>query len=115
MANYPEFNINMKPITDLILYTPRKLLSENNNYSLSWYITPYGTIALKITGGSKTYHHANIIFKGDGHMKVYFYTDDEHSADPYIASIHFSKHRDAEEVQAEIINVLTKYGSFNVG
>ena len=115
MANSPEFIENMKPITDLIKYIPTKLFENNYiNYTLSWYATPYGSFAIKVMGGSNIYHHANIIFKGDGHLKVYFYADAKHTADPYIANVHFSKHRDAEEVQAEIINILTKHGGFKV-
>ena len=115
MANSPEFIENMKPIKDLIQYTPRKLLgNDKSTYALSWYFTQYANIAIKITGGSDIYHHANIIFKGDGHVKIYFYTDTEHTADPYIANVHFSKHRNEEEVQDEIINILIKYGGFKV-
>lgn len=116
MSNIPEFISNIKPITDLIMYAPHKLFNNDNaNYALSWYVSPYGSIAIKISGGSDIYHHANIIFKGDRHLKIYFYADAEHSADPYIANVHFAKHHNAEEIQTEIVNILVKYGGFKVG
>lgn len=111
----PEFRNNVKALADLIKFMPHEILYSTKN-TLSWYITPYDHIAIRVTGGSELYHHANIIFKGDGHLKIYFYTEaDSEIADPYIANLHFSKHREIEDVQNQILNILIGHGGFKIG
>lgn len=115
MATTPEFRNNVKALADLIKFMPHEILYSETNI-LSWYVTPYDHIAIRVSGGSEIYHHANIIFKGDGHLKIYFYVEvDSETADPYIANLHFSKHREISEVQNEILHILTKRGGFKVG
>lgn len=115
MAATPEFRNNVKSLADLIKFMPSEILYSRTN-TLSWYVSPYDHIAIRITGGSKTYHHANIIFKGDGHLKIYFYTEaDSEISDPYIANLHFSKHREISDVQNQILGILIKHGGFEIG
>lgn len=115
MANPPEFKNNTKALADLIKFMPLEILYSELN-RLSWYVSPYDHIAIRVEGGSEIYHHANIIFKGDGHLKIYFYTEaDSEIADPYIASLHFSKNRDIENVRNEILNIMVKHGGFKIG
>lgn len=115
MANIPEFRNSMKALTDLIELMPNEILHSELN-SLSWHVTPYDYIAIKVVGSSEIHHHANIIFKGDRHIKIYFYTEaDSDVADPYIANLHFSKDHDKVDIQKQIINILIDHGGFKIG
>lgn len=114
MATTPEFRNNVKALSDLIKFMPHEILHSKTN-TLSWYVSPYDHIVIRITGGSKTYHHANIIFKGDGHLKIYFYAEiDSEIADPYITNLHFSNRREISDVQNQILGILVKHGGFEI-
>lgn len=72
MANYYDFRENIEPIKDLVKYMPENIL--NPKYlNVTWSTTPYGNIVIRLTGGSLLYHHVDIIFRGNGVLKIYFY------------------------------------------
>lgn len=67
-----DFHENIRPIQDLVKYVPDIVI--NPKYSnVTWMSTPYANIVIQLTGGSPLYHHVNIIFRGNGVLKFYFY------------------------------------------
>lgn len=108
-----DFYENIKPIRDLIKYIPDAVINPKHS-NVTWTSTPYANIVIQLTGGSSLYHHVNIIFRGNGILKFYFYKL------PTIAHVNIeyqcfdNTESDIERSKHDIMNILRNNGKFEL-
>lgn len=108
-----NFHENIEPIRDIVKYIPDNVLNPKCS-NVEWMSTPYANIVIRLTGGSLLYHHVDIIFRGNGVLKFYFYKL------PTIAHIAIEyqcfgeTEADIERSKHGIMNILRDNGKFEL-
>ena len=108
---FDKYHENIKPIQDLIKFCPDVLLNPKHS-NVTWTNTPYGNFVLQLTGGSTLYHHVNIIFKGDGRIKFYFFKPS--TVCNLSSEYNCTNEVEAATVKSAILNILKKTGKFDL-